>query len=59
PSAGLTTMMAAPFDLGAAEPPVYRPAPQLGQHTLEILREASFSEDEIEELLRHKVVAAL
>ncbi|MDO8671483.1 MAG: CoA transferase [Dehalococcoidia bacterium] len=59
PWAGPTTMMAAPFQLGAAETPIYRPAPQIGQHTREILREAEFGEDEIEDLLRQKVISAL
>ncbi|MBI2863683.1 MAG: CoA transferase [Chloroflexi bacterium] len=58
PWAGPTTMMAAPFELGGAEPPVYRPAPQVGQHTREILREAGFPEEEIDDLLRQKVILA-
>lgn len=59
PWAGHTKMMAAPLRLSAADPPIYRPAPQVGQHTMEILREAKFGEAEIEELLRQRVIATL
>lgn len=56
PWAGPTTMLAAPVRLSAAEPPTYRPAPQLGQHTREILREAGFGDAEIEQLRRQGVI---
>jgi len=46
--------VASPFRLG--EPLPARPAPKLGQHTEELLRELGYVNDEISQLKREKIV---
>ena len=40
----------APFLLSGGDPALDRPAPRIGQHTAEVLREAGFDAAEIEAL---------
>jgi len=47
-------LVASPFRLG--EPLPARPAPKLGQHTEELLRELGYVNDEISQLKREKIV---
>ena len=49
------TRPAARFDRTPAE--IRRPAPTLGQHTDEVLREAGLDPGQIEELRRQRIVA--
>jgi crotonobetainyl-CoA:carnitine CoA-transferase CaiB-like acyl-CoA transferase len=47
-------LVASPFRLG--EPLPARPAPRLGQHTEELLRELGYASDEISQLRKEKIV---
>jgi succinate---hydroxymethylglutarate CoA-transferase len=47
-------LVASPFRLG--EPLPARPAPKLGQHTLELLRELGYASDDIAKLRQDKIV---
>ena len=51
PSEGTLRSMRAPPRWQATPAPAQRPAPRLGEHTLQVLREAGFSEIAIERLL--------
>lgn len=58
-SAGRTTQVALPIDWmadQACQPD--KPAPLLGQHTVEIMAELGYTEDVIEQLLKRRVIAA-
>lgn len=50
PSEGAVRSMRTPTDWSASKPDVQAPAPVLGQHSGEVLREAGLSENEIAEL---------
>jgi crotonobetainyl-CoA:carnitine CoA-transferase CaiB-like acyl-CoA transferase len=50
--------LASPFKLGASPNPPERPAPDLGQHTRQVLAEAGFAPAEVEELLETGVAKA-
>jgi crotonobetainyl-CoA:carnitine CoA-transferase CaiB-like acyl-CoA transferase len=52
PSEGRIRTMREPSRWSATEPPTARPAPRLGQHTREILREAGFAPGEIDDLIQ-------
>jgi len=46
-------------DMDSATAPASRPAPLLGEHTREVLKESGFSASEIEALIRTQAVVAL
>jgi crotonobetainyl-CoA:carnitine CoA-transferase CaiB-like acyl-CoA transferase len=56
PEAGATRAIGCPVHLSRAPAPVARPAPRLGEHTREILREARLADDEIDALFAAGVV---
>jgi len=47
PTLGTVKTLGSPIKMSATPPDVSRRAPQLGEHTNEVLREAGFSSDEI------------
>jgi crotonobetainyl-CoA:carnitine CoA-transferase CaiB-like acyl-CoA transferase len=59
PSEGRIRTVRPPVRFGAAECGLRRPAPRLGEHSREILRELGRGEAEIEDLFARRVVIAL
>lgn len=57
PSEGAVLSMDIPSSWSRSVPGALRPAPRLGEHTREILREVDFDDQFIDDLLRHGVVA--
>jgi len=55
PSEGELRAMRTPTNWSESQPAVPRPAPRLGEHSAEVLREAGYSEVEIAELVRKGV----
>jgi crotonobetainyl-CoA:carnitine CoA-transferase CaiB-like acyl-CoA transferase len=55
---GPVKMMGFPVKLSATPCLVHRPSPQLGEHTVEVLRELGYTGPEIEKLKADKVVIA-
>lgn len=47
-----------PYRLSDSPPAILRPAPELGQHTAEVLRELGLAEDDVKRLERRGVTAA-
>jgi len=52
-------MLALPVNFHKTPARYQRPAPQLGEHTEEVLREFGFSQPEIEKLAKDNVIAAM
>jgi crotonobetainyl-CoA:carnitine CoA-transferase CaiB-like acyl-CoA transferase len=59
PSEGRLRMMASPTSWSRTPPGPLRPAPRLGEHSFEVLREAGYAEDEIEKLVASRVTLPL
>ena len=57
PEAGPTRALGCPIHFSDTPAQVTRAAPRLGEHTREVLRAASFTDDEIEALFAARVVA--
>ena len=53
PALGRVRTPGSPIKMSETPPLVTRPAPMLGQHTREVLREAGYSDEEIASLSRH------
>jgi crotonobetainyl-CoA:carnitine CoA-transferase CaiB-like acyl-CoA transferase len=58
PSEGSIRIVRPPVRFGEADCPLRHPAPLLGQHSREILREAGLAEAEVEDLFARKVAIA-
>jgi formyl-CoA transferase len=58
PGLGTVRMLGFPFAVGGRRPPVRRPAPRLGEHTLEVLDELGISSSEIDRLVAVGAVSA-
>ena len=56
PSEGRITSMAVPSRWSESAPDAPRPAPRLGEHSVEVLREAGYGDAEIDALLKSGVV---
>ena len=56
PEAGPTRAIGCPVHLSRTPAKVTRPAPTLGEHTREVLREAGLRDDEIDDLVDARVV---
>jgi crotonobetainyl-CoA:carnitine CoA-transferase CaiB-like acyl-CoA transferase len=56
PRLGEVTLTDTPFDLSETDAEIREPAPVLGQHNREVLREAGYSADEIDDLHRDGVL---
>jgi crotonobetainyl-CoA:carnitine CoA-transferase CaiB-like acyl-CoA transferase len=50
-------MMSTPLAWSDAPPHALRPAPRLGEHSVEILREAGYGKAEIEAMIASRVTA--
>ena len=57
PSAGRYRSIPSPVRFDDHRLPVRRPAPLIGQHTAEVLREVGYADHEIDRLLSHSVIA--
>jgi crotonobetainyl-CoA:carnitine CoA-transferase CaiB-like acyl-CoA transferase len=58
PEAGPTRALGCPLHLSATPARVDRPAPRLGEHTRELLRESGYADAEVDRLIAEGVVAA-
>ena len=58
PSEGAIRMVRPPVRFGEADCALRRPAPRLGEHSREILREAGFDEGEVDDLLARRIAIA-
>ena len=59
PSEGAIRTMAVPTNWSRSKPVHSREAPRLGEHSVEVLREAGLSAEEVNEMLRQGVTADL
>lgn len=56
PTEGSIQMVRSPFQIEGAPPQAATPAPLLGQHSLEVLRDFDFSDEEVESYLQDGVI---
>ena len=56
PQAGAIRTMVNPSSFSDVTPTTYRPAPAIGEHTVDVLREAGFTQQEIDALAAEKVI---
>jgi crotonobetainyl-CoA:carnitine CoA-transferase CaiB-like acyl-CoA transferase len=59
PTEGAIRLMTAPGTWSQSQPRELRPAPRLGEHSTEVLREAGYSESEIEAMIASGVTKAV
>jgi crotonobetainyl-CoA:carnitine CoA-transferase CaiB-like acyl-CoA transferase len=58
PTEGRLRAMRSPDTWSHTQPDIRRPAPRLGEHSIEVLKEAGYGEDEIRRMLADGVTAA-
>lgn len=56
-TAGMLPQIGPPINLSETPGALHRPPPRLGEHTLEVLSEAGFSEQQLQEWMRRGIVA--
>jgi crotonobetainyl-CoA:carnitine CoA-transferase CaiB-like acyl-CoA transferase len=59
PGAGAVETLALPVNFHGTPAQYHRPPPMLGEHSVQVLREFGFSEQEIDDLLAGSVIAGM
>ncbi len=58
PDAGATRAIGCPVHLSRTPARITRPAPRLGEHTREVLREAGYTDSDIDDLVASRIVGS-